>query len=126
MPALPLRLLIGLLGLLALGQTGHLWLDPHAAGATLGLADQGLTGLATLRADIGGIFGGMGVLMLYGAVRTSPGALMATQVMAAVALTGRVVAALHDGFGQAQIQPMVIETIILCVLEIGRRTFRKA
>jgi hypothetical protein len=64
--------------------------------------------------------------MLYGAVRTSAGALTATQVLAAVALTGRAVAALHDGFGPAQAPPVVVEVVILTVLEIGRRVFRKA
>ena len=125
MLAIALRLLIGLLGLMSLAQAGHLWLDPHAAGATLGVADQGLTGLATLRADIGGLFGGMGLMMLYGAVRQSPIALTATLVMVSTALAGRLVAAAHDGLGQAQMPPLVVEVVMVALLTLGRQVIRK-
>jgi hypothetical protein len=52
-----LRLVVGVIGVLALLVAAGLWIRPEAAAATLGLAQDGLLGLATLRADVGGFFG---------------------------------------------------------------------
>ena len=54
------RLLVGALGVLALIGALRIWIDPTVPAVTLGLSPIGGLGLASLRADVGGFFGGMG------------------------------------------------------------------
>ena len=115
------RLLIGLFGALSLVQASRLWLSPHIAVGVLGLQDLNSTGLATVRADVAGLFVSMGLLMIYGAVRNSRAALTGGLVVIASAFAGRLFAAATDGVTSAQYPPLAIEAIIVTLLIFGRQ-----
>ena len=120
------RLLIGLFGALSLVQASRLWLSPHIAVGVLGLTDLNSTGLATARADLGGIFVAIGLLMLYGAARNNRAALTGGLVLVASAFAGRIFAAVTDGVASAQYPPLVIEAILVTLLLFGRQLAPKS
>ena len=115
------RLLIGLFGALGLVQASRLWLSPHIAAGVLGVTDLNVTGLATIRADLGGLFTAIGLLMLFGALRNSRAALTGALVAVAAAFAGRIFAAVHDGVTSPQYPPLVIEAVTVTLLAIGRQ-----
>eukprot|EP01039_Chlorochromonas_danica_P018785 gene18785-biopygen11330 len=121
-----IRLLIGLFGALSLVQASRLWLSPHIAVGVLGLTDLNSTGLATARADLGGIFVAIGLLMLYGAARNNRAALTGGLVVVASAFAGRIFAAWTDGLTSAQQPPLVIEAILVTLLLVGRQLAPKS
>ena len=117
---LGLRLLIGIFGALSLLLASRLWLSPHIAVGMLGLTELNNTGLATIRADIGGLFTAIGVLMSYGAVRNSRAALTGALVVVASAFAGRLFAAAQDGVAPDQVPPLVVELVMVTLLLLGR------
>ena len=121
-----IRLLIGLFRALSLVQASRLWLSPHIAVGVLGLTDLNRTGLATARADLGGIFVAIGLLMLYGAARNNRAALTGGLVLVAYTFAGRIFAAVTDGVTSAQQPPLVIEAILVTLLLFGRQLAPKS
>lgn len=121
MLTLSLRVVIGLVGALSMFQMARLWFDPAAAGAALGLVAQGATGLATLRADVAGFFGALGLFAMAGAVRNDGRLVLPSLVLVVVALAGRLLAAAHDGLGQAQTPPVVVEIVLTALFAAGVR-----
>ena len=120
------RLLIGLFGALSLVQASRLWLSPHIAIGVLGLTDLNSTGLATVRADVAGLFVSMGLLMVYGALRNSRAALSGGLVVIGSAFAGRIFAGVTDGVTSSQVPPLVIEAIIVTLLLFGRQLAPKS
>lgn len=120
------RLLIGLFGALSLVQASRLWLSPHIAIGVMGLTELNRTGMATIRADNGGIFTAIGVLMLYGAARQSRGALTGALVVVASAFAGRIFAAVQDGATSDQYPQLAIEAITVTLLLFGRQLAPKS
>lgn len=116
-----IRILMGAIGVLAMLAALRIWMEPAMAAANLGLAAPGGLGLATLRADFAGFFGAAGFFAFAAAVRDDRRLASAPLVMIGIALTGRVITALHDGLATDQVQPMVIEAVLLVLLAAGRR-----
>jgi hypothetical protein len=121
MPRLIVRILVGLVGVLAVLVALRMWMAPVALAENLGLVGMGGLGRATLRADVGGFFGAAGIMALAGAVRNDRRLLTAPLLMISLALTGRVITEFHDGLTPAQVPPMVIEAVLVVVLAGGRR-----
>lgn len=121
---LVLRLLLGVIGLLALILAARLWMDPAMAAAKLGVAATGPLGMATLRADLAGFFGVAGGLTLAGAIRPDARLLTAPMLLIGAALTGRVVTVVAMGLKPEMVGPMVVEAVLLVVLAFGRRTLK--
>lgn len=122
MVRLALRLIIGLLGALAVLLAVRIWFDPAMPAAQLGLSAQGGLGLATLRADVGGFFAGMGIFALAGALRDDRRLLTAPLLLVGLALAGRVVTMAVEGLQQPMVMPMVVEAALAVLLATGRRT----
>lgn len=114
------RVVVGLLGLAGVLIALRIWMAPADVGAQLGLAAPEILGLATLRADVAGFFGGAGALSVIGAVRNRSAFLIAPFVLVAVALTGRVLTVALNGYSDAMLAPMAIEAVLLLVLGFGR------
>jgi hypothetical protein len=101
-------------------------MDPAApAAAGLGLAGIGELGRASLRADVGGFFGGAGLMALIAAVRNDRRIVIAPAILIGLALAGRVFTLATEGAGPHVIQPMAIEAVLLILLLAGQRTFGK-
>ncbi len=114
------RILVGVAALgsiiLALG----LWLGQEQVIPALGIATTdlagGLVGRATVRADIAGLFGGMGICMLIAVIRQSVQWVNAVLVFVGVAITGRFIGLVMDGGGDAVIQPIIVEAVTIGLL----------
>jgi hypothetical protein len=116
-----LRALVGLIGVLALLVAARLWIGPEAPAAALGLKADGLLGLATLRADVGGFFAAGGLFALAGAIRGEGRLLTPPAVLLGLALTGRILTVAVDGYAAPMLPPMIIEFVLVAILLIARR-----
>ena len=116
-----LRALVGVIGVLALLVAARLWIGPEAPAAALGLKADGLLGLATLRADVGGFFAAGGLFALAGAIRGEGRLLTPPAVLLGLALVGRLVTVAVDGYAAPMLPPMIIEAVLAAILLIARR-----
>jgi hypothetical protein len=116
-----LRALVGVIGVLALLVAARLWIGPEAPAAALGLKADGLLGLATLRADVGGFFAAGGLFALAGAIRGEGRLLTPPAVLLGLALTGRILTVAVDGYAAPMLPPMIIEFVLVAILLIARR-----
>ncbi len=114
------RILVGLAALGSLILALGLWLGMEQVIPALGISTTdlagGLVGRATVRADIAGLFGGMGICMLIAVIRGNVQWVNAVLVFVGVAITGRFVGLLTDGGGNAVIQPIIVEAVIIGLL----------
>ena len=117
----PLRLIVGLIGGLALLLALRIWTNPTAAAAQLGVCALGPLGVATLRADFAGFFAAAGSFALAAAIRDDRRLLSAPLAMVALALTGRCVTVVHDGLAPPMIMPMAVEAVLAVLFVLGRR-----
>ena len=113
--------LVGLFGALGLLITLQLWLNPAGPAGQLGIAAMGPLGLATIRADMGGFFGAVGVLALWSAIKSDAKTLTAPLLLVALALTGRVITVAVSGLTPEMVQPIVIEAVLVVTFALGRR-----
>jgi hypothetical protein len=118
-----LRVLIGLVGLLTLLVSIRLWIAPAKIGAILGLATDGLAGVATLRADVAGFFSGVGLFSLLAALRGDRHVLVVPLVLVGLALAGRLLSAALLGLPSQQYASVAIEAALVVLLLAGRRAF---
>ena len=115
------RLLVGIAGLLGVLVALRLWMAPEDVALQLGVQPIGPFGLATIRADVAGFFGGAGALSIFAAVRNRAVLLTAPLVLVGLALTGRVITATASGITNEMIPPIAIEAGLLAVLALGRQ-----
>lgn len=108
-----IRILVGVSGALALVVAARIWMDPAAPAAQLGVAALGPLGLSSLRADLGGFFGGAGLFALAAALRNDARFVLAPLVLIALALIGRVVTVITAGFTPDMVMPIVVETALV-------------
>lgn len=118
------RGLLGLVGLLMLAIALRIWMQPQVFAATLGLAAKDHLGVASLRADLGGFFGGGGLFALIAALRSDRRWLAPAMILLGLALTGRVISLIVSGGGVPQIPPMIIEALLIAILALGWRGLR--
>lgn len=114
------RILVGVAALGSLILALGLWLGQEQVIPALGIATTdlagGLVGRATVRADIAGLFGGMGICMLIAVIRQSVQWVNAVLVFVGVAITGRFIGLVMDGGGDAVIQPIIVEAVTIGLL----------
>lgn len=114
-----LRVVVGVVGLLGLLVAARMWMAPIELAAQLGVAPAGPSGVATIRADMGGFFGGAGVFALIAAFKGRGGLLIAPLVLIGIALSGRLLTVVLNGFTQDMGPPMAIEAVLLVVFAAG-------
>ncbi len=114
-----LRIVVGVVGLLGLLVAARMWMAPVELAAQLGVAPAGPLGVATIRADMGGFFGGAGVFALIAAFKGRGGLLIAPLVLVGIALSGRILTVVLNGFTQDMGPPMAIEAVLLVVFAAG-------
>jgi len=121
-----LRVVIGLFGLLFVVMAIGFVLDPARAAANLGVGPISPLGLATLRGDFLGFFGGSGALSIIGAVRNDSRFLTAPLLIVALTLTGRLVTIVVSGFDPAMAVPMIVEALLVLALGLGWRSLARS
>lgn len=118
------RGLVGLVGLLMVAIALRIWTQPQVFAATLGLGADSLVGVASLRADLGGFFGGGGIFALLAALRADRRWLAPALILLGLALTGRVISFVASGGGVPQVPPMIVEALLIAILAMGWRALR--
>jgi hypothetical protein len=116
---LVLRVLVGIAGLLGVLVAARMWLAPAEVAAQLGVAASSPLGLASIRADMGGFFGAGGLFALAAAIKGRGGMLLPSVVLVGLALTGRLVAVVINGFVPEMGAPMAIEAALLVLFVAG-------
>jgi hypothetical protein len=120
-----IRIIVGLVGVLAIMLAARFFQNPAAPAALLGVTPAGELGIATLRGDFGGFFGVCGILAVAAAIRNSAALVAAPLIAIALALTGRIISYAIDGGGADVLQPMLVELTLLIVFGVGRATLAR-
>ncbi|MEN9288905.1 MAG: hypothetical protein RL764_2087 [Pseudomonadota bacterium] len=119
------RALVVLMGVVSLATALGLWFRVDDIMPKIGLAASdlagGLAGRATVRADIAGLFGGMGIALLLAGLRQSRHWANVALIFVSVAISGRLISLLIDGAAPAIWPPIFIEAAIIAVLFGYRR-----
>ncbi len=121
-----LRVLIGLVGVLALLVSIRLWMAPAKVGAILGLVSDGVAGTATLRADVAGFFAGMGLFSLLAALRGDRRLVVVPLALVGFALAGRLLNAILLGLPPQQYASVAIEAALVVLFLASLRAFTAA
>lgn len=110
------RILVGLIGIVSLYSATQHWFNIEILVAERGLQAIGEIGRANLRADVGGIFLGIGLFAIIAAWQQSRIWLTATILLVSGALMGRFISVVIDGYSSRVGPPMVIEAIVIAIL----------
>ncbi len=119
------RLLLGLIGLLAFAIAAQFWLAPDRVAGQFGLTPVGSLGLASLRADLGGFFTVAGGFCLAAGVRNQAGYLTAPLALLSVALISRSLTALTAPPDPGMTQPIVVEAVLVAILMTAQIVLRR-
>jgi hypothetical protein len=119
-----IRIVIGLLGLLALAATVNFWLRPELAAQGVGLTVANPMGLASVRADIAGFFAVSGLFALLTAWTGRAEYALTTLALMSAALLGRAINIVLGSFDQTMLVPMVIEAVTIVIFLFGYRTLK--
>lgn len=123
--ALISRILVGLIGLLSLLSVVQHWFRLETLVAERGLQVIGDIGRANMRADVGGIFLGIGLFALIAAWQQSRIWLSATILLVGGALLGRFVSIAIDGYSPRVGSPMIVEAVVIGILLFAYWTWGK-
>lgn len=119
------RLLLGVVGTLALLIASRFWLAPAEAAAQFALVPQGVAGLGTIRADMAAFFAAAGGLSLLAAVRRESRWLWPVLLILSLALGGRTLNLALTGGGPGVVAPMVVEAVLIAITLLGMRLLPK-
>ena len=108
--------LVVLLVLLFLVMGANFVLSPIAAGGGIGLEALDITGMSSLRGDMGGLFLGTAALLIYGLVRRSEGAFLAVALYMGVIALCRVVGFAQEGASESALTAFGVEIFIVALL----------
>lgn len=114
-----LRILVAIIGAVALLGVAQHWFSLDAVFAERGMQAVGDIGRANLRADVGGLFLGIGALTLFAAIRQHRGALIAAMVLLSATLVGRFVSIAIDGFSAPVAPPIIVEAVLIAILGVA-------
>jgi hypothetical protein len=117
------RAVLALQGLAALLVAAMVWYDPAAVAAGLGLAAIGDLGLATLRGDLGTLFGASGAFMLAAALLADRRLIVPPLIFTGLALLGRTLSLGLTVYAPELVPPMLVEAVALIVLILTYATF---
>jgi hypothetical protein len=119
------RILVAIIGLIALLGVGQHWFDLDAVAAERGMQAIGDIGRANVRADVGGLFLGISALTLFAAIRQHQGAILAAALLLVATLFGRFVSIAIDGYSAPVAPPMIVEAILIAILLFVYRAWGK-
>jgi ribonuclease Z len=128
-----LRILAGLVGLLMLAMGLTFLLAPSRLMGQFAVLVSGNAGFSTVRGDLGGLFIGMAVFTLIGAIRASSRWLAVPCAFLGFIVLGRILNLLFDGRSAEGVQAVILELVLIAVLLLtiaslqgGRRPFGRS
>lgn len=120
-----LRYLTGTIGLLFVLIGLSLLLAPGRQSLLFAVLPSGPAGLSTVRADLAGLFLGMGAFCVAGAVMASDGVLMVPAAFLSLIAFGRLVNLIADGSSPDAARSLVIEVIAIGLLTLAIVSLRR-
>jgi ribonuclease Z len=111
-----LRVLTGLIGALTLAMGLTFLLAPSRLMGQFAVLVSGNAGFSTVRGDLGGLFIGMAIFTLIGAIRASSRWLAVPAVFLGFIVLGRILNLLFDGRSTEGEQAVILELILIAVL----------
>lgn len=123
--ALLSRILVAVIGLLSLFGTLQHWFKVDALVAERGIQAVGDIGRANIRADVGGLFIGIGLFTIIAAAKHDKTWLLAATLLTGSALMGRLVSVAIDGYSPRVGPPMVIEAVVVAIYLVAFRLWGK-
>jgi hypothetical protein len=118
------RILVGLSGLVSLLMMLNLWFHMGSVTGTMGLVTEGIVGRASVRADVAGMFGGIGFFSLMAAWKQSRTWAFGALIMVSLAIAGRFVGVALDGSGPGVWGPIGVEAFMIALLVWARQLWR--
>jgi hypothetical protein len=123
--ALLSRILVAVIGLLSLlGSLQH-WFKVDALVTERGIQAVGDIGRANIRADVGGLFIGIGLFAIIAAAKQNKTWLLAATLLTGSALMGRFVSVAIDGYSPRVGPPMVIEAVVVAIYLVAFQLWGK-
>ncbi len=122
--AIAFKVLIGLLAALFLYMAFGMIFTPVAASGSLGIEALDLTGMSTLRGDVGGMFLACGVMLVLGLVRNNTLWFLPVALLMATIALGRLVGFAAEGVSSTAMTNFVAELVIIAVLMLAHRRLR--
>ena len=120
------RLLVGLIGTASLLMALALWFNMEAFVPQLGIETVSPVGRATVRADIAGLFMGIGIMMVMAAWKSSSAWAYGALVLVGGAIAGRLVGVAADGAGPGIWPPIIVEAVAIAILLWARTVWKSA
>jgi hypothetical protein len=120
-----IRILTSVLGVAALLAVAALWLWPDGSAPTFGLTLGGAVARATVRADLAGLFLGLGIFSLLASAYQSADHARTALILTGAVVLGRVVNLAIVGIAPALIPPLGVELVMMAVYYAGMRTWRR-
>ena len=122
-----IKIVVGLMAVLFVVLGFGAMFNPAGAPAQFGLEALGITGLSTLRGDIGGMFLASAVMLGWGILRGQTMLFVAVAVLMGAIAFGRLVGFIVDGANAQVIAPFVVELVMVVILtfahmRLGNRT----
>ena len=118
------RLLVGLIGTVSVLMALALWFNMEAMLPQMGISATGTLGRATVRADIAGLFMGIGLMMTMAAWKMSRSWAFGALVLVGSAIAGRLVGVLVDGGSPEIWPPIIVEAVAILILLWARSIWR--
>jgi ribonuclease Z len=111
-----LRILTGLVGLVMLAMGLTFLLAPSRLMSQFAVLASGNAGFSTVRGDLGGLFIGMAIFTLIGAIRASKKWLVVPTAFLGFIVLGRILNLLFDGRSAEGVQAVIVELVLIAVL----------
>jgi ribonuclease Z len=111
-----LRILTGLIGVLTLLIGLALLLAPARLTGRFAVLPEGVAGFSTVRGDLGGLFLGMAIFTLIGAIRASARWLAVPCAFLGFIVLGRTLNLLFDGRSAEGLRAVILEWVLIAVL----------
>ena len=121
-----LRILIGIVGLIALVFTFLAWFRPEMLAGDLGLAAASEIGRATIRSDMGAFFGASSVFAILAAVYGRSQYTRAALLLLGFAVAGRLVNIGILGWNPVYAAPLIIQGAVIAIFLLAYHSFRTA
>jgi ribonuclease Z len=122
----PTRIIVAVVGKLFAAIGVGFWIAPETTAAFFQLEAIGVPGLVTLRADLGGLFVGLAVLCLAGALHKSRSFLYAAALVLSAIVFGRLIGIVAGGDRGTQLASLVVEIGVIAALVACARALSRA
>jgi hypothetical protein len=120
------RILLALAGVVSILTALRLWFAMGAMLTQFGIAPLNLVGRQTVRADMGGLFLGIGVFAVMAAWKRSAAWAFGGMVLTLGAIAGRFAGVLTDGAGPGVWPPIIVEAVIIALFAQAWRNWKTA